>query len=47
MTGAQFFSGLISSNGGNILLAIGEYNGWSKGLTIVSNYTIVSLIAAE
>ncbi|PSR98913.1 hypothetical protein PHLCEN_2v4233 [Hermanssonia centrifuga] len=34
MTGAQFFSGLINDNDGNILLAIGQYNGWSKGMTI-------------
>ncbi|OCF33812.1 hypothetical protein I316_04524 [Kwoniella heveanensis BCC8398] len=31
---AELFSNLIDSNGGNVLLAIGSYNGWSKGLTI-------------
>ncbi|WVQ98292.1 hypothetical protein IAU59_005415 [Kwoniella sp. CBS 9459] len=31
---AELFSNLINSNGGNVLLAIGSYNGWSKGLTI-------------
>ncbi|KAF7790338.1 hypothetical protein EIP86_001293 [Pleurotus ostreatoroseus] len=34
MTGAQFFSSLLSSNNGNVLLATGMYNGWKKGLTI-------------
>ena len=36
MTGADFFSGLISDNGGNVLKAIGQYNGWFQGLTVVS-----------
>ncbi|WVQ75836.1 hypothetical protein IAR50_005469 [Cryptococcus sp. DSM 104548] len=31
--GASLFSGLIDSNGGNVLLAIGSYNGWYSGLT--------------
>ncbi|ODO07820.1 hypothetical protein I350_03399 [Cryptococcus amylolentus CBS 6273] len=30
---AKLFSDLVSSNGGNVLLAIGSYNGWYSGLT--------------
>jgi len=32
-TGAKLFSKLLTDNGGNLLLAIGHYNGWSKGMT--------------
>ncbi|KIL65975.1 glycoside hydrolase family 23 protein [Amanita muscaria Koide BX008] len=32
-TGAQFFSQTLNDNGGNLLLAIGTYNGWYNGLT--------------
>ncbi|WVW78189.1 hypothetical protein I302_100140 [Kwoniella bestiolae CBS 10118] len=31
---AELFSNLIQANGGNVLLAIGSYNGWRHGLTI-------------
>jgi len=31
--GAKFFSQTLSSNGGNVLQAIGSYNGWTLGLT--------------
>ncbi|EKM54504.1 glycoside hydrolase family 23 protein [Phanerochaete carnosa HHB-10118-sp] len=31
--GALFLSGLISDNGGNVLLAVGQYNGWVNGMT--------------
>ncbi|KIP04207.1 glycoside hydrolase family 23 protein [Phlebiopsis gigantea 11061_1 CR5-6] len=31
--GAGFFAGLIKQNGGNILPAIGEYNGWKLKMT--------------
>ena len=31
--GAQFLSELLSSNGDNILLSIGQYNGWKPGMT--------------
>ncbi|WWC86666.1 uncharacterized protein L201_001543 [Kwoniella dendrophila CBS 6074] len=33
---AELFSNLIQANGGNVLLAIGSYNGWQAGLTIGS-----------
>ncbi|KAJ6594139.1 lysozyme-like domain-containing protein [Mycena capillaripes] len=33
MTGAKYFSQTLSNNGGNVLLSIGEYNGWTPGLT--------------
>ncbi|THG96923.1 hypothetical protein EW145_g7694 [Phellinidium pouzarii] len=32
-TGASYFASSLSSNNGNVLLTIGEYNGWGKGLT--------------
>lgn len=44
MTGAQFFASLLSSNDNNVLLAIGMYNGWTKGLTIVSRVESLSMI---
>ncbi|GFZ51606.1 hypothetical protein JCM24511_09373, partial [Saitozyma sp. JCM 24511] len=31
--GAELFSNMISSNGGNVIAAVGSYNGWSKGMT--------------
>lgn len=34
--GAQFFSQTLDSVNGDLLLAIGHYNGWYKGLTYVS-----------
>jgi hypothetical protein len=36
--GAQFFSDLLSQNGGNVLLSMGQYNGWVKGMTKVSRF---------
>lgn len=39
---AELFSGLISSNGGNVLLAIGSYNGWYSGLTYASGTAAAS-----
>lgn len=33
-TGARFFAQTLEDNGGSLLLAIGEYNGWYKGLTV-------------
>ncbi|KAF8628914.1 hypothetical protein AX15_003692 [Amanita polypyramis BW_CC] len=32
-TAAKFFSGLLKANGGNVLLSIGSYNGWFRGMT--------------
>ncbi|KAI0695455.1 glycoside hydrolase family 23 protein, partial [Cytidiella melzeri] len=32
-TGAQYFSGVLGDKGGNVLEAIGSYNGWYRGLT--------------
>ncbi|AAW46053.1 hypothetical protein CNBJ0630 [Cryptococcus deneoformans B-3501A] len=40
---AELFSGLISSNGGNVLLAIGSYNGWYSGLTYAAGTAAASL----
>jgi hypothetical protein len=35
-TGANFFADTLKGNGGNLLLSIGQYNGWFRGMTIVS-----------
>jgi hypothetical protein len=34
-TGAKFFSDSLSGNNGNLLLTMGGYNGWFKGMTVV------------
>jgi soluble lytic murein transglycosylase-like protein len=34
-TAARYFADVLNNNGGNVLLAIGQYNGWYKGLTVV------------
>lgn len=39
---AELFSSLISSNGGNVLLAIGSYNGWYSGLTYAAGTAAAS-----
>lgn len=31
--GAQYLRQQIDNNGGNVLLGLGAYNGWSKGMT--------------
>ncbi|KAJ7497530.1 lysozyme-like protein [Mycena latifolia] len=33
-TGAKYFAQTLSDNGGNLLLSIGNYNGWESGLTV-------------
>lgn len=35
-TGAKYFRTVLDQYGGNVLQAIGQYNGWQKGLTIAS-----------
>ncbi|KAG5638876.1 hypothetical protein H0H81_009179 [Sphagnurus paluster] len=32
-TGAKFFADTLNNNGGDLLVSIGQYNGWYKGLT--------------
>ncbi|KAF7306088.1 SLT domain-containing protein [Mycena chlorophos] len=32
--GAKYFASVLSSNGGNLLLSVGNYNGWYQGLTV-------------
>ncbi|KAF8070644.1 glycoside hydrolase family 23 protein [Lyophyllum atratum] len=32
-TGAKYFADTLKNNGGDLLLSIGSYNGWHKGLT--------------
>ncbi|KIK67191.1 glycoside hydrolase family 23 protein [Collybiopsis luxurians FD-317 M1] len=33
-TGASYFRGLLDSNNGDVLLSIGSYNGWFRGMTV-------------
>lgn len=33
-TGAKFFADTLNGNGGNLLLSIGQYNGWFRGMTM-------------
>ena len=33
MTGAKYFSDSLAANNGNVLLTIGQYNGWHQGMT--------------
>lgn len=35
-TGVEFFANTLKSNDNNVVLTLGMYNGWSKGLTVVS-----------
>ncbi|TBU56376.1 lysozyme-like protein [Dichomitus squalens] len=35
-TGVAFFAQTLSDNGGNLLLTLGNYNGWPKGMTVAS-----------
>ncbi|KDQ21417.1 glycoside hydrolase family 23 protein [Botryobasidium botryosum FD-172 SS1] len=35
-TGVHYFADTLKSNGGNVLLAVGQYNGWYQGLTYAS-----------
>lgn len=35
-TGTQYFKSLLDDNNGDVLLSIGSYNGWFKGMTYVS-----------
>ncbi|KAJ2931313.1 hypothetical protein H1R20_g5787, partial [Candolleomyces eurysporus] len=32
-TGARFFAGRVEANGGNLLVSVGQYNGWRRGMT--------------
>ncbi|KAH9858742.1 lysozyme-like domain-containing protein [Lenzites betulinus] len=36
MEGTKFLSQTLSDNGGSLLLTIGQYNGWQKGMTVAS-----------
>lgn len=35
-TGVRYFANRVKANGGNLLRAAGEYNGWQEGLTVAS-----------
>ena len=42
-TGVAFFAQTLSDNGGNLLLTLGNYNGWPKGMTVVCVHNILCL----
>ncbi|KAG6898181.1 hypothetical protein C0992_004168 [Termitomyces sp. T32_za158] len=37
-TGAKYFAATLTGNGGNVLAAVGTYNGWYKGMTYVGSF---------
>ena len=39
-TGVAYFASLISQYNGNLLEAIGGYNGWFRGMTVVRGYDL-------
>ena len=39
MTGAKYFSDVLADNGGSFFLALGTYNGWIEGMTVVSIFS--------
>lgn len=39
-TGAQYFANTLESNNGNVLLTLGNYNGWPAGMTHVSAHLV-------
>ncbi|CCM06386.1 uncharacterized protein FIBRA_08645 [Fibroporia radiculosa] len=41
--GAKYLSTTLKRNGGSFLLTLGNYNGWPKGLTFVSNDFVVDI----
>jgi hypothetical protein len=44
MTGAQYFADTLASNNGNVLVTIGQYNGWRVGMTQVSALCLYLLL---
>lgn len=44
MTGAKYFSDQLALNGGNVLKAIGYYNGWPDGMTVVSIFSAINVV---
>lgn len=36
-TGTHYFAKTLKSNNGNVLLTLGNYNGWPAGMTYVSD----------
>lgn len=46
--GAQYFAGVLNGDaGGNVLLAVGMYNGWHLGMTKVCSISVLSLRRTE
>lgn len=43
-TGAAYFASVLEQNCGDILLTIGEYNGWKHGMTYVSDSRLWELL---
>lgn len=47
-TGASYFASTLKNNGGDLLLSIGEYNGWYQGLTVVrARLTLKALLTRQ
>lgn len=38
-TGAKYFADTLAANGGNFFLTLGGYNGWEKGMNVVSTFS--------
>ena len=36
MTGAKYFADSLAANNGDFLTTLGKYNGWEKGMNVVS-----------
>lgn len=43
-TGAAYFASLLEQNCGDILLTIGQYNGWKHGMTYVSDESLAGAV---
>lgn len=46
-TGTKYFATVLANHGGSVLEAIGEYNGWYKGMTVVSLGFLLILATAH
>ena len=43
-TGAEFFVSILEVNCDDILLTIGEYNGWKHGMTYVGDESLAETV---
>ncbi|KAG6885977.1 hypothetical protein C0993_006904 [Termitomyces sp. T159_Od127] len=46
-TGAKYFAATLKANGGNVLAAVGTYNGWYKGMTYVGPFIIMPKVSSN